>query len=70
MQNLIYIKIQKRQKSFEAGFENITMIGFNITKQITFCPEVEKFLKENGEEGKFLYDITRVTADLDRGKTK
>lgn len=66
----IYQDPEAAKKVFEAGFENITMIGFNITKQITFCPEVEKFLKENGEEGKFLYDITRATADLDRGKNK
>ena len=34
-------------------FKKITMIGFNITKQITFCPEVEKFLKQNPAQAWF-----------------
>ena len=61
---------ESAKKVFEAGFKNITMIGFNISKKITFCPEVENFLKDQGEKGQFLYDITRVTANLDRGKNK
>lgn len=66
----IYQDPEAAKKVFEAGFKKITMIGFNITKQITLCPEVENFLKQNGENGQFLYDITRVTADLDRNKNK
>ena len=66
----IYQDPEAAKKVFEAGFKKITMIGFNITKQITLCPEVEKFLKENGQDGNFIYDITRTTADLDRWKNK
>jgi len=66
----IYQDPEAAKKVFEAGFKKITMIGFNITKQITLCPEVEKFLKQNGQDGNFIYDITRTTADLDRGKNK
>lgn len=66
----IYQDPEAAKKVFEAGFKKITMIGFNITKQITLCPEVEKFLKQNGQDGNFIYDITRATADLDRWKNK
>lgn len=66
----VYQDPEAAKKVFESGFNKIVMIGFNITKQITFCPEVEEFLKKQGQDGKFLYDITRVTADLDRGKNK
>ena len=66
----IYQDPEAAKKVFEAGFKKIVMIGFNVTKQITFCPEVEEFIKAQGEYGKFLYDITRVTADLDRGKNR
>lgn len=66
----IYQNPEAAKKVFEAGFKKITMIGFNITKQITLCPEVEKFLKQNGQDGNFIYDITRTTADLDRWKNK
>lgn len=66
----IYQDPEAAKTVFEAGFKKITMIGFNITKQVTLCPEVETFLKQNGEYGKFLYDITRVTAGLDRGKNR
>ena len=66
----VYQDPESAKKVFEAGFNKIVMIGFNITKNITFCPEVEEFLKKQGKEGHFLYDITRVTADLDRGKNK
>lgn len=66
----VYQDPEAAKKVFEAGFNKITMIGFNISKQITLCPEVESFLKRNGEQGQFIYDITRTTANLDRGKNK
>lgn len=66
----VYQDPEAAKKVFEAGFKKITMIGFNISKQITLCPEVESFLEQNGEMGKFIYDITRTTADLDRWKNK
>ena len=44
-------------------------IGFNQSKFVTLCPEVEAFLRKcGGEMGNFIYEITRVTADLDRQK--
>ena len=58
------------KKVFEAGFKKITMIGFNVSKYVTLCPEVERFLKQNGEYGDFIYRITRDTAKLDRWKNK
>jgi purine nucleosidase len=66
----IYQDPEAAKKVFEAGFEKITMIGFNVSKRITLCPEVESFLKENGELGDFIYRITRRTANVDRDKNK
>lgn len=66
----IYQDPEAAKKVFEAGFKKITMIGFNVSKTVTLCPEIETFLKKNGEDGRFIYDITRVTADLDRRKNK
>lgn len=67
----VYSDPEAAKKVFKSGFEsNITMIGFDQSKFVTLCPEVESFLKTSGEMGKFIYDITRVTADLDRSKNK
>lgn len=56
---------------FESGIKNITMIGFNITKEVTLNSNLEKMLlNSNDEKAKFLYDITRASADLDRWKNK
>lgn len=63
----VYQDPEAAKKIFEAGFKKITMIGFNICKTTIFCPKIEKFLKQHG---RFIYDITRVTADLDRKKNK
>lgn len=66
----IYQDPEAAKKVFDAGFKKITMIGFNVSKMVTLCPEIEIFLKQNGEIGRFIYDITRVTANLDREKNK
>lgn len=66
----IYQDPESAKQVFEAGFKNITMIGFNVSKKIGLCPEIETFLKTGDENGKFLYDITRTTAVLDRYKNK
>lgn len=66
----IYQDPEAAKTVFEAGFKKITMIGFNITKHVNLCPELEEFLKNTDEMGKFIYDITRVTAELDRTKNK
>lgn len=42
----VYQDPEAAKKVFEAGFNKIVMIGFNIAEKITFCPEVEKFLKD------------------------
>lgn len=53
---------------FEAGIKKILMIGFNITKKITIDCDLEKRLLSDGEIGKFLYDISRTCAKIDREK--
>lgn len=66
----VYQDPEAAKRVFEAGFKKITMIGFNISKTVTICPEIETFLKQNNEMGRFIYDSTRVTADLDIRKSK
>ena len=56
---------------FQSGIKNIVMIGFNITKKVTLNSNLEAMLlNSNNEEAKFLYDITRASAQLDRWKNK
>jgi hypothetical protein len=56
---------------FESGIKNIVMIGFNITKKVTLNSDLENMLlNSNDEKAKFLYDITRSSAELDRWKNK
>lgn len=56
---------------FESEIKNIVMIGFNITKEVTLNSNLEAMLlNSNDEKAKFLYDITRSSAELDRWKNK
>lgn len=48
---------------FESGIKNIVMIGFNITKKVTFDYILETILNHpNNPKGKFLFDISRSCA--------
>lgn len=54
---------------FDAGFRKIKMIGFNITKLVTINKPLEETLKNSSDKNaKFIFDITRETAKLDKQK--
>lgn len=56
---------------FEAGIKNIKLIGFNVTKKVTLDKNLEELLNNSKDENaKFIYNITRDTAKLDREKNK
>lgn len=56
---------------FEAGIKNLTMIGFNITSQVTINKKLEKILKESPNiNANFIYAITRSSAQIDINKNK
>lgn len=56
---------------FESKIKNIVMIGFNITKYVTLSPKLEELLKHSScQNAKFIYDITRDVARLDKSQTK
>lgn len=56
---------------FSAGIKNIVMIGFDITKYVTITTKLENLFKNsNNEKAKFIFDITRTLADIDRRETK
>ena len=50
-----------------AGFENVTVIGWDRATRTALLPEYEGRLKNsNNELMKFIYDITRTTAERDK----
>lgn len=50
-----------------AGFENVTVIGWDRATRTALLPEYEARLKNsNNELMKFIYDITRTTAERDK----
>lgn len=56
---------------FEAGIKNVIMIGFDVTKNVTLNPKLEKILLDSKDKNaKFIYEITRDTAKLDIEKNK
>jgi len=56
---------------FNSKIKDIVMIGFNITKEVTINTELEKMLLDsNDSKAKFIYDISRASAELDRNKNK
>ncbi len=56
---------------FESKIKNKIMIGFDVTKKVTFFSELENLFKYSYEKNaKFIYDITRDSAKLDREKNK
>lgn len=56
---------------FESGIKDVKLIGFNVTKKVTFDESLEqKFMNSDDDNAKFIYSITRDTAKLDREETK
>lgn len=56
---------------FNAGIKKLIMIGFNITKYVTINPKLESLLKNSKDKkARFLYEITRTSANLDKTKNK
>lgn len=55
---------------FSSGIKNIVMIGFDITKYVTITTKLENLFKNSkNQNAKFIYDITRTLADIDRKET-
>lgn len=44
----------------------ITMLGWNISLKVTIDSEEEKYLQNSSKNNKFIYDITRDCAEMDR----
>ena len=56
---------------FESKIKNKVMIGFNITKKVALSSDFENLFKNSdNKNAKFIYDITRDSAKLDRKKNK
>lgn len=56
---------------FEAGIKNLTMIGFDITSQVTINKPLEQLLKKaHNINANFIYAITRSSANIDINKNK
>ncbi len=56
---------------FESKIKSKVMIGFNITKKVVFSSKLETLFKNsNIKNAKFIYDITRDSAKLDRKSLK
>ena len=54
---------------FEAGFEEVIMVGWHVTIKLPFLDKFENMLNNmNNEIAKFLYDITRKGAAFDRNR--
>lgn len=56
---------------FKSGIKDIIMIGFNVTKKVTIDKNIENILINSvNSNAKFLYDISRACAKLDREKNE
>lgn len=52
---------------YNSGIKNIITIGWNVAVNVPITSDYEEFLKtSNNKNANFLYDITRVTSELDK----